>query len=193
MILWTIQPIEIWEELKTKGYYICDPKKAEYIYDNKINLKKQYLWLVNQMCDRVGKQPDGVHFPVWAWHTYNSKHKKPDLRHRGYQEPGSKCVCMEIDIPSDQVLLSDFDGWHFVLGDFYYYQDDSEEEFDRIEEWLDTLSDEQRTLEIEKSWLHIFDVERLESDWNAVGRYIQATFWMLKLEQVKEVKYFTAR
>ena len=30
MRLWTIQPIEVWEEMNRLGYYVCNPKKAIY-------------------------------------------------------------------------------------------------------------------------------------------------------------------
>ena len=34
-----------------------------------------YNWMVAQMEDRIGKRPEGVTYPIWAWHTYSWKHK----------------------------------------------------------------------------------------------------------------------
>ena len=36
MRLWTIQPIEVWEELNKKGYFICNPIKADYISNKEL-------------------------------------------------------------------------------------------------------------------------------------------------------------
>ena len=36
MKLWTIQPVEVWEEMNRLGYYICNPKKAMYISDKDV-------------------------------------------------------------------------------------------------------------------------------------------------------------
>lgn len=78
-----------------------------------------YNRLVLQMKKRIGDPPEGVIYPVWAWHTQCSKRHKPDLRSErwanGYD--GEKFVCLEIEVPDEQVLLSDFDLWSLILLD----------------------------------------------------------------------------
>lgn len=193
MRLWSIQPIEVWDELQTKGYYRCDPAKACFIYDEKISFRDQYIWLVKQMKQCIGDPPQGVSYPVWAWYIFDSKNKKPDLRLSGYRQPGEQSVCIEVEIPKEKVLLSDFDGWHFVLGHYYYIGGGSEEESDRIDRWLSNLSETEQNKEIESSWLSIFNIEPVESDWSPVGHYVQGTFWELRMEQVVKVQFFKAR
>lgn len=193
MRLWSIQPIEVWVELQTKGYYRCDPAKACFIHDERSSFRDQYIWLVEQMKQCIGDPPQGVYYPVWAWYIFDSQNKKPDLRLSGYRMPGEQSVCIEIEIPKEKVLLSDFDGWHFVLGHSYYIRGGSEEESDRIDIWLDGLSEEERNKEIESSWLSIFNIEPVESDWSPVGHYVQGTFWELRMEQVVKVQFFKAR
>ena len=51
---------------------------------------------------------------------------------------GEKMVCMSIEIPDEQVLLSDFGTWHFVLNRWPI--SDSEEEANRIDEYLGCVS-----------------------------------------------------
>lgn len=193
MRLWTIQPVEVWDILHTTGVFRCDPKKADFINDDTISFRESYEWLVAYMKLRIGEPPDGVAYPIWAWHTRDWKHKKPDLRHRGFNEPGTECVCIEFEINDDQVLLSDFDGWHFVLGNCYYDQSGSKEESDRLDKWLDSISIEAREQEIKKSWEQIFNITPVISDWCSVGEYIQATLWELRIEEVKRVQFFRAR
>ena len=106
MRLWTIQPLDVWKELNEKEYYVCDSKRAPCIIDG--SFVDAYEWLVTVMNERC-KKPVSVEYPVWAWHTTNWKHKKPDLRKSCYGKKGEKCVCLEIEIPDDEVILSDFE------------------------------------------------------------------------------------
>ena len=131
MRLWTIQPIEVWEELNKKGYFICNPIKANYISDKEWNFKEAYDWLVGQMEYRIGRRPNGVSYPIWAWHTRDWQHKKPDLRNIGLGNKGEKSVCIEVEVPDNQVVLTDFDVWHFVLNKWYFDDSYSEEEWEK--------------------------------------------------------------
>lgn len=79
MRLWTIQPVEVVNILERDGVFTCDPEKSEYynaFYD-------AYLWIAAEMDKRNIPHPDGIKLPLWAWHTRDWKHKKPDLRTTG--------------------------------------------------------------------------------------------------------------
>ena len=193
MRLWTIQPIEVWEELNKKGYFICNPIKADYISDKEWNFKEAYDWLVGQMEYRIGRRPNGVSYPIWAWHTRDWKHKKPDLRNIGLGNKGEKSVCIEVEVPDNQVVLTDFDVWHFVLNKWYFDDSYSEEEWEKLHAKYDRLdSDGKEKVKIQ-SWQKVFDVSPFQNEWCQRGRYIQATFWVLYLKDVKDVRFFTAR
>ena len=193
MRLWTIQPIEVWEELNKKGYFICNPIKANYISDKEWNFKEAYDWLVGQMEYRIGRRPNGVSYPIWAWHTRDWQHKKPDLRNIGLGNKGEKSVCIEIEIPDNEVLLHDYDAWHYVLNNWWYDGSFSERDWEKKHNWFDKLSNEEKEILTKKSWERIFDVSPFKNDWFQKGRYIQATFWVLYLKDVKNVRYFIAR
>ena len=46
----------------------------------------------------------------------------------------------------------------------------------------------------EESWAKIFEVDKKFDDiWRITGEYIQATFWELRLENVRRVWRFKAR
>jgi hypothetical protein len=186
--LWTIQPVEIYESILKKGYYTCDGRKIDKYF------RISYKWLCEQMKKKIGKPPKNVQYPVWAWHTRNFKRKKPDLRSSEYGYKGTKMVCLEIEVPDNEVLLSDFDAWHFVLNNCYYNVDCWDEEtFDKDEEWLNSLTEQEKEKEIKKSWQGIFNIEQKETDWFARGKWIQANFWVLKKEYIKKVQYFTVK
>ena len=191
MRLWTIQPPEVFEKLQKDGRFVCDHRYEDvalwhyndYAYD----------WLAEQLRQRIGEPPEGVKYPIWAWHTMDWKHKKPDLRYGGYAKRGEKRILIEIEIPDDKVVLTDFDAWHYVLSDWYFDDAGSKEEWDSIHQWYDALpSDKQKEVK-ERSWLKIFDISKYESDWMVRGREIQATFWELRAEQVISHRSFVAK
>ena len=113
---------------------------------------KMYNWLVLQMKKRIGDPPEGVIYPVWAWHTQRWKRHKPDLRSErwanGYD--GEKFVCLEIEVPDEQVLLSDFDLWSLILLDSIITE--TEEEDHKLTEIYKELTP-QKQLEMKyKNW-----------------------------------------
>lgn len=193
MRLWTIQPVEVLEEINRLGYYICNPKKAMYISDKEVNFKSSYDWLIIEMEKRIGKRPNGVSYPVWAWHTRDWQYKKPDLRQAGYDTPGTKCVCIELEVPDNEVVLSDYDVWHFILNDWYFDNSMNEDEWESKHKYYDRLSPEKKLEKKLKSWQGVFNITPYESDWFCRGRYIQATFWVLKSSYIKKVQYFVAK
>ncbi len=200
MQLWTIQPEEVYQLIQKTGVYRCDPnrnwwKDPEDDPALRESLNRQfggsYDWLVRQMEKRIGPRPDGVVYPIWAWERFAGK-KKPDLRKERWSngEPGKRMACILLDVPDEQVLLSDFHTWHFVLNGWPI--SDTEEEADRIDAWLESLSEEEKKAFLEENWTKIFDTEPFENGWTSRGRDVQATFWELKWEYVKGVRCFTA-
>jgi hypothetical protein len=146
------------------------------------------------MTQRLGAPPKGVKYPVWAWHTQNSKHAKPDLRRERWGcGPGDEdYTCMELEIPDDEVLLSDFDSWITVLNN--YFITDSEEEYNDLEAQYTQMSEQERRHFLSENWERVFDVSYLDNDWTKRGDWIQATFWVLKKEYIRKVQFFrTAR
>lgn len=189
MRLWTIQPAEIMDMINSVGKFTCDINKNENYED----FKEAYLWLVSEMDKRGILRPEGLQLPLWAWHTRNWKHKKPDLRESGLGCKGEKSVCIEFEIDDNAVLLSDFDNWHGVLNKWWLDGSKSETECDKLWEWYEKQPrDVQKKLMVE-SWQKIFDIEPEENEWFSKGRYVQATFWELRKEMIRQVKYFTAR
>ena len=105
---------------------------------------------------------------------------------------------MEIEIPDNMVLLSDFSNWHNVLNQYPLTN------WKRIDKKTDLLEKEAgKSLgfddypvdiqkEIEKSWEAIFDLDRRDKEVGRTykrNRSIQATFWMLKPENVISVEF----
>ena len=187
MILWTIQPEEVFNEIQNNGVYRCDIHKSgmeDYFSD------LQYAWLVLQMKKRIGPPPEGVTYPVWAWYKWRGNRKKPDLRAERWQygQKGDKFYRLEIEIPDREVLLSDFDEWICVLNEGLLA--DTEEEWNELHRIYDALSPEAKKEMRDKNWEKVFNLEPVHNEWMIRGECIQATFWELRKEQVRKVKMF---
>lgn len=161
MKLWTIQPVEVINEIEEKGYYITDKEKI----DN--DFITAYNWITDKMKENI-RNSDNIEYPLWAWHTYDGKRKQPDLRNSGYAEKGTKMCCIEFEIQDDKVMLSEFDEWHIVLNDGYGFDN---ELWDKKYEHILTLSEEQQEKEKIKSWENVI-IHKKEDVINK--QYIQA-------------------
>jgi hypothetical protein len=181
MRLWTIQPAEVFADWHPRGVYRADPEKAEE------GFLPAYQWLAAQMRKRLPPPETPCALPVWAWYqAISAARPRPDLRTAGHGPRGQRCVLLTIEIEAEKVLLSDFDLWHYVLGDNYltpiFYEDEDDEP-------------KSTRRERERSWEKIFDMDfaspRIADP--RPQKFIQATFWELKATQIVAVRPFVAR
>lgn len=171
------------------GVYRCDPAQS-FAPPSDHQIAEKYEWLIRQMEKRIGSAPPGVTYPVWAWYMQNGKHKKPDLRTERwcYGNGGEKYACIEIEIPDNQVLLSDFDVWHIVLNNGLISE--TEEEDKRQERYYETLIPEEQKAYQEKNWERVFDITPLNNHWIRRGEDVQATFWEIRKDYIRSVRFF---
>ena len=189
MRLWTIQPVEVVNILERDGVFTCDPEKSEYynaFYD-------AYLWIAAEMDKRNIPHPDGIKLPLWAWHTKDWKHKKPDFRTTGLGTPGKRYACIEFEIDDKNVLLSDYNSWHYVLNHCWLDDSQTENEWNTLCDWFNSLKPEEKAKLTIESWQKIFDVTKRKNDWFTNGRYIQATFWELQKDIITNIRYFESK
>lgn len=190
MRLWTVQPPEVLKIIEETGRFICDEDKSFYGED----FKDAYKWMSDHMSLYNIQKPSDVSSPIWAWHTWNWKHKKPDFRMIGLGLPGVKYVCIELEIPDNQVLLSDFDQWHCVLNDIYNNPGKTEEEWEMWDAKYEAITKPViKQLRKHLSWLDIFDITPFKNEFCSIGQYVQATFWEIRKENIICVKEFVAR
>ena len=144
------------------------------------------------MKQRIGPPPEQVTYPVWALYQQDGKHRKPDLRRERWAVGcnGERFACLEIEIPDREVLLSDLDVWCIILNDGLLSDTEQEDRF--LEAQYEALSPSEKRRMKEKNWERVFDLSPLNNDWMRRGYDIQATFWELRLEQVRDVRFFRA-
>ena len=199
MQLWTIQPKAVYDLILKTGVYRCDPFKSEMLkpLDEACEgilepvFQRKYDWLVGRMEQRIGKRPDGVIYPVWAWYRYEGS-DKPDLRKERWSNgnPGTLMACILLDIPDDRVVLSDFGNWHHVLNGWPIV--DTEDEADKADAYMDTLTEPEKDNFLDNNWERVFETDVFDNGWTSRGQDVQATFWELRREDVRGVRFFTA-
>ncbi|MEZ5672958.1 MAG: DUF3841 domain-containing protein [Thiotrichaceae bacterium] len=188
MKLWTIQPSPWFEKLLAEGSLSGERKYIDR------GFLPGYAWMVASMERLIGGRPNPDAFPIWAWYQYmDSSQKRPDLRRRGHLPAGTEGVLIEIEKAENEVLLSDFELWHFPLS-FHSYIADSEEDDEAFEKLIIQDLKAGKNL-IEKSWEKVLDMDYC-TPYAASSREekrIQATFWTIKKEEIIRVKRFIAR
>lgn len=198
--MWTIQTIDAWNHLQQTGKLRAHEKiiTQEFLHP--------YKWMCVQMEKRIGNRPDQATYPLWAWYQWRGEQRKrPDLRYSAHLPSGMKGVRLQIELQPEQVLLSDFDLWHYVLN--YWYLARSKEEEEKFEAEIEReglcfykmkpLPHPKFHRRIVTSWEHIFDLDWIDQEqfitYKKKDKSIQATFWELRLDEISEVKPFTAR
>lgn len=143
-----------------------------------------YDWLRGEMSKRIGQPPNSDIYPIWAWYRYNTT-GKPDMRQfqKEIKESGPEGLWrLELKIPDEKILLSDFILWHMVLNNSYL----SLSEKDDIEHELCSQKEKER------SWERIFDLSIRGNDWIGYGhRPIQGTVWQLTSDMIVKAEHFT--
>lgn len=174
--LWTIQNEKAYEILNKTGILVASEEFAMF--------EDEYTWIANQMKEKgIFPADENTKYPIWAWYKWSGKRKKMDMREGGFAKRGTPLVQLEIEIPAQDVLLSDFDLWHYVLNKWPLTAPKGE---------IEPLFNQK---ELEESWQKIFDLGWAVNEYGIKkeNQSIQATLWQVKLEQVKWIKHFVAK
>lgn len=212
MRLWTIQNIKFWEILQDKGEIVSDDKLVyegfSFNFEDGVaidaNWKFAYDWISEQMSKTIEVPPKNARYPIWAWYQWYGPQKMPDLRiYKSSILKNETWVRIEFEIDEKDIMLSDVDKWTEVLMGNLVGDEEEQEIFDKkLEKEIGTsyisITSPRMIPSLKKemmdSWYKVFDLNRSqgEQDWYGEMKYqqIQATFWKLKLSQVKKVKIF---
>ena len=184
MILWTIQHEGAWRRAQRRGVLRADGRRQWR------HFRASYCWMQREMRQRIGEPPSGVQHAIWAWLQYENENKRrPDLRRSGHLPAGTPGVLLEFCAAEDNVLLSDFDLWHYVLNRWYLPQTPSEAK-DELED-----AARLRTRRLTRSWRRIFDLDFYLEGVSVPRseRSIQATVWQVPLGAIRSARVFRAR
>lgn len=185
MKLLTIRTVDEWGILQREGILRTNAALSDP------DFCRAYDWMSKQLSTRVGVPSQDVRYPVWVWRYWaGTARARPDLRCGTMLPRGTLGVRLELDLPPESVLLSNFDAWHAVLNDHYHALDDADYEwFEQLAE-SGQLSAAQLAQIKEQSWQRIFDLSLIPdpSTWS-----VQGVVWEVPLASVQKVDYFKAR
>ncbi len=106
---WTIQHPEVLRTLQRDGVVIADWHRSFGLKDREwIENRRAYFWMAARLSRHVKKRIRNA--PFWVW-----VRDKPDMRGAALATRGARVVRMELEIPKELVLISDFAMWHRPL------------------------------------------------------------------------------
>lgn len=190
MRLWTSQQIGFYNDLMENGIAFCDRisfMAKEYDF--------AYKWMAEQTRLRIGEPPlPQITLPVWAWYQYDSRKKKKPPLSPYNKTDGIDEMMMEIEVPDNEVLLSDFMLWHHPLNGWDIITDKRLKK--KVEEHFFTnFNEKPKEIQelIKNSWTRVFNLKTRDREyasqaiWN---RSIQATLWCVRKEYlISAVRY----
>lgn len=191
--LWTIMPKRVYESTILKnGYYVCDEFKCDGFNTGNSKVykvfKNAYGFMAKYMIDTIPLKyscnlPKTSWYPVWAWYMFEGECTRPDLRLDAFKHYEEPMVQIEFVKNKDEIILSDEELWTYgPLNDTICSEDENEVE------WYYNLDKKHKYFKdlIKKdTWYRIFDKDVLET-----SRFIQATTWIIRKEEITNVRYF---
>lgn len=167
MKLWTSQSAAAWAELQSKGvlrapFSVTTAADPDWDY-----FKEPYNWMREQMIARSILPPQDHQdiYPLWAWRDHVVAFEEWARHKRRPKFWGPQNVLLEVDIPDNQVLLSDYELWHLVLNGSHATPEERAE-------WP--------RLVLDLSWEDPY--------YRSANPLVQATFWELRMDQVRVIE-----
>jgi len=199
MRIYTIQTVSFYDELLQEGIVCCNTQSwmcLEY--------RVQYDWMAEQMRKRIGNPPrPETKYPIWVWQQYISKKNPvPPMSSKDIEEGETEAVMLELEVPDNEVLLSDFSVWHLPLnhGAVTYKHEDNKlvkelKDYERQHKDCFRVQDYSPELQkkILKTWERVFDLDTCDPNIATAkrrNRSIQGTIWLLRKEWLKTAHIF---
>ena len=186
MRLWTVQPIEVYNQVMSAGGYSVNPNHSESISNDDVKFKDAYAWLHGKAAER-GLVDTGRGM-IWAWYRFGKEgRRKPNIRTlRKMNTLGRKMCCLTLEVPDDKVLLMDSDQWNLRLNGSACLTAEEEamdgEELDKKFKEYHAMPEADRHKYSETTWDLVFDTSMAWS--------IEAIFFGLDRSMVKDVQFF---
>ena len=190
MRLWTTQETGFVDDLTANGFAYC-----KVVSEMAVDYDFAYEWMAEQMKQRVGMPPlSEIKLPVWAWYQYSSKKQRKPPKRKYENSDNTPCVFMELEVPEDEVLLSDFSLWNIPLNAGHIIRDKHLSR--KINAYYPcAFSDFPTDLQevIKGSWEVIFDLRNRDRRLNPKAirnKSIQATLWWVRKEWIVSVEEY---
>lgn len=189
LVLWTVQPAAVWEQLHARGTLQVDPAR---VLGGKGLAVPAYAWLAQQLRGRWSSST--WQLPWWAYC------KRPDLRWVRHTQRGPQ-VLIELAPPADRFVAFPCWAWARVFfGEYLSFTRSQQRAWEnRVRaicgpRWRDERDQLPESLqrELEKSWERLFSPRLPARPWKAdgIGRDREAVLPELRSEWVRHVTRF---
>lgn len=173
---WTIMERSTWQLLTAHGELTCPISNTcqDELFP------PAYEWMKRAMAEAGLHAPTAELSPWWCWVRRESDHHPPYLEDvECLDDP----VILELLIPANELILSCFDRWHYVLNRFYVaVSDEDEADFERALAAVEPDSMAAALLEerLQRSWRAVFELDQCaEYSEDSFAPSIQGCFWRL--------------
>lgn len=164
MVFYCRHDLDYFNKFKDKEYLGNDFKCSPIIVC--LGCIEQYNWIKSQMKKRL-KNYDGENL-LWLWTKLPN-----EKRQWGENEKGKTFVVLEVNIPREDVLFSDFKTWEMILKE------------------SQILEYKEESIDKKESWERVFDLKWLKKyggDYTKV-EIIQGTTGKIPMKNIKIVRY----
>lgn len=155
---------------------ICDP-----------SFTSAYGWMSARMSERLKPPSEGAPaWPLWAWARWRGM-PRPDPAAEEFL--GQDLWMVGFEVPAEEVLLSGFEAWHYVLNGWYLPDLAVPDEGEREQEDFDASLEKAGVDWRSRLWPEPWEKARTES-WSRIFdpvpevAYVQATFWEIRAQSV---------
>lgn len=189
MKIWTFQDPEVCKIIRQIGIYYPDKNKCDErnCYPQ---FEYAYQWITDQMAKKIKPRNNIDPVPIFGWYTQNGKPGVTNLKlpMNQYQQD---MILLELDIPDNEIVLSDYALWFDVLNNVSCIPAKTEREAKTRDfihyKGITKLFPKKYQVLKEKSWENIFCdafTEKVDTSWRRYGFDIQATFWEIRSDMI---------
>lgn len=148
-----------------------------------------YQWMMDCMDESgiAGRKPGQS--PWWCWIRTDKDYTKPSNRHGGEGQ-----VLLELSIPANELLMSDFGMWHVPLNYWINAEGEEEEAFEQeikaagYSIWADKPLPEPFHSRVQEKWKDVFELEKVNGFTDEFeSKSIQGVYWNLRPDIIKGV------
>lgn len=183
MKVWTRQDKRVLDYLKNHDTYYC---KEEYI-DNKMEnfstyYKKLYTWYVNKAKKIVPIPSPEIKYPIWV-------SPDEDMRLQIVKDT----VVFTLEIPDDEIIITDMEKWGYVVNFFYLPLDDKDLKKHQEELEKNGITSETLLFTTNKGNFYPLLKRKIEKSWDrlfmpyTISTTRQGTIWQIKKEQIVDI------
>ena len=184
--LWTRQAIPVWHELQEQGIYRV---KEEYIRIKNDTISDFYIGLYKRFTNIALKHitidPVETPYPIWFCITDEEM-----------LQPTQGTVIFKLEVPVDQVLLLNYDGWGYAVNYRYVPRNDDDELAHQRKLQLYGLDGDEKLFLTDKGNFYPMLKQEVLHSWDRMFTEINertsvvATAWEIRKEWIKEAAIY---